>query len=518
MKVKVNKNKPSDWPRNQREASLTNVFNYLLKFIDNPSVDTKEYLLALVNQDDVNQSDDTGLSRYTDYEISLINTIYLLSKNCNFNEAISYIYRLLMRTFVQRKMLVMVTHPEDYSFERIASDDPYLTKLTPELRLFYYTYGVCSWEKDETYAGKLISIMNEVYDNVENEMLHEYFRAFNLVLYDLSFNTASSIIQFSNFTRNEIIELFGVQSKFANRLNQKINLSPLKGVFAISLSNWLLKSRNNYNQNYIYKCISSENMISASENGQLWLHKIEKLNDNNEGLVSKQILHRMGTWKCKDWMSDQQKPYGRSYIASYSKVKPDEYMSKEYGDCWVAYKNDKIATSIAPIDVSSQQGKPFLSQVISFDVTYDEKEFIEEINILGQIIDKYNLSNEEKNYIFNEVLHYWRYSIKEPKWAKEKERRYEIVLHDNYKYIDIEEDSDFLKVKTYSILCPDFCNVNNYCKNIIINNKLRKLSIETKPYYLCENCFFTSFDFGIDKKQKCPICGSSFYGINNNRH
>ena len=176
-----------------------------------------------------------------------------------------------------------------------------------------------------------------------------------------------------------------------------------------------------------------------------------------------------------------------------------------------------LATSIAPIDVSLRQGKPFLSQVISFDVTYDEKKFIEEINILGQIIDKYNLSNEEKNYIFNEVLHYWRYSIKELKWSKEKERRYEIVLHDNYKYIDIEEDSDFLKVKTYSILCPDFCNVNNYCKNIIINNKLRKLSIETKPYYLCENCFFTSFDFGIDKKQKCPICGSRFYGINN-RH
>ena len=515
MKMIFNKNKPNDWPLNQREASITNVYNYLMKFIDKPSTDNKEYLLALVNQDDINQSDDTGNARYTDYEISMINTIYLAAKTCNFNDAISYIYRLLMRSFDQRKMLVMITHPEDYSFKRILSDDPYFTKLVPELRLFYYTYGVYSWEKDESYAHKLISIMNEVYDNVDDDMLLEYFRCFNLVLYDLSFNTSLSIIQFANFDRSEIVELFRIQAKFANKLNQKISLSPLRGVFAISVSNWLLKSRNNYNQKYIYKCISSSNIIKASENGQLWLHKIEKLNDNNEGLISKRILDNIDTWKCKEWMCDLQKPYGKSYIASYTKVKPNEYMLKEYGDCWIAYKNDKIATSIAPIDISIQHGKPFMAQVISFDMIYDEKEFIKEVNVLGEIIDKYDLTADEKKYIFNEALHYWRYSIKEPKYSIENERRYEIVLSNNYKYIDIEEDNDFLKVKTYSILCPDFCNINNYCKNIIMNNRLRKLSIETKPFYFCENCFFTSFDVGANKSKECPICGSKFYDIKN---
>lgn len=156
---------------------------------------------------------------------------------------------------------------------------------------------------------------------------------------------------------------------------------------------------------------------------------------------------------------------------------------KIYGDCWIGFKNDKIASSISPIQISINNGKPFFSQVFSYDVCYDEDVFKDEINIVGKIVDKFNLSNEEKNNLFNSIIHYWRYSIKESKWSIERERRYQIFLSENYNYVDLEIDEKFLKVKTYLTMCPDFCYITNYCKNLIKENKKRKMSIYSKPYY-----------------------------------
>ena len=75
--------------------------------------------------------------------------------------------------------------------------------------------------------------------------------------------------------------------------------------------------------------------------------------------------------------------------------------------------------------------------------------FKDEINIVGNIVDKFNLSNEEKSNLFNNIILYWRYSIKENKWSIERERRYQIFLWEDYEYVDLENDEKFLKVNTY---------------------------------------------------------------------
>lgn len=62
---------PKDWPINGKEASLSNVYTYFERFIDDPNYHNKEMLLTLVNQDDLNETNDLGIYRVTDYEINV---------------------------------------------------------------------------------------------------------------------------------------------------------------------------------------------------------------------------------------------------------------------------------------------------------------------------------------------------------------------------------------------------------------------------------------------------------------
>lgn len=48
----------------------------------------------------------------------------------------------------------------------------------------------------------------------------------------------------------------------------------------------MLKSRNNYNVNLLYKCISTDSCFKALTNHEIWMQKIEYLNDKRENKVS----------------------------------------------------------------------------------------------------------------------------------------------------------------------------------------------------------------------------------------
>ena len=515
----VDEKMPEGWPQNGREASLSNVNMYFEKFMKEPNFHNKEMLLALINQDDLNESNDLGVLRTTDYEVGLINSIYLYSKYTGCNDGVLYIYRLLIRSFLMRKIYFMMVDREHYNFEYIMENDPYIEGLIPELKYFYFIYGMFRWEKSRSFAECLINNMLEIYDVVSDNEANEYFRMFNIIIYDLSFNNSIYMLEIAKFSREEIMEVFKVQAMYSNRLIINPLDGPLKGVLCISVANWLLKSRNDYNQDVIYKCMWSKDMISASKNMQLWMKKTKYLNDENEGCISTKILSTISKWRKYDWMVNNNYSYGTSYISSFCKIKPNEYMLDNYGDSWIGFKNDKIASSIAPINISAHKGYPFFCQVFAFDVCYDENEFKQEINLVASIVENFNLLINEKQELFNKIIHYWRYSIKEDGWSCEKERRYQIFLFDDYEYIDLELDEKFLKVKTYLTMCPDFCNITNYCKYIIKENKERKMKIYTRPFYYCEYCFYHSFDessYDKNEKKKCPICNSNDYYERNN--
>ena len=74
--VKVDK--PNDWPQNQREANLMNVLDAVEAFTKQPNYKNKEILHALINQVDLNEINEFGLFRITDYEVAIINQLYLM--------------------------------------------------------------------------------------------------------------------------------------------------------------------------------------------------------------------------------------------------------------------------------------------------------------------------------------------------------------------------------------------------------------------------------------------------------
>lgn len=99
---------------------------------------------------------------------------------------------------------------------------------------------------------------------------------------------------------------------------------------------------------------------------------------------------------------------------------------------------------------------PYISQVITFDVLYDEDEAKEELVYLFSIIDMFDLTDVDKRDFLQEILQYWILSVKDHKWINERERRYVLFLYDDYEYKEIEFDDVFLKVKTSLFITPDF--------------------------------------------------------------
>lgn len=84
------------------------------------------------------------------------------------------------------------------------------------------------------------------------------------------------------FNRNELYELFEFQASLNKSVKNDIFNTCLKGILKMTISNYILKSRNDYKLNYIYKCISDDSLDNALNNGQVWMKRVDKLNDERE--------------------------------------------------------------------------------------------------------------------------------------------------------------------------------------------------------------------------------------------
>lgn len=515
MKKTINVTEPKDWPQNNREASLSNVCNYMKIFFENPSFSNKELVLALVTQDELNQSNDIGIMRVTDYEVALMNSIFSMAAATNFLEVKNYLYRMLTRVISQKKFFIFALNK---TFEETFFKDSYM-KLIPNLKFFYIIYAIYSCKKDMLFYKVLINfVKDEINKSNDNEYKYSIYYYYNLLLYDLSFDTSGFVTAFCKFTRRQLKSLFKLQARLANMFKENPIKRPLLGVISITYSNWILKSRTNYNYNYLYKCINDDNTLLSAKNNEIWLRKTEFLNDEYEGEVYSNLFSNDKSWIKYDFMKNAPLKSPRlSYVSSFTKKKPTYEMMKKYGKNFVGIKNDKIATSIAPIYINVNK-KPFISQVMAFDITYSKDKFKKEINFLGDVINSFEISEKDKETLFNNIIPYWKYSIKNPKWRYERERRYEIMIFNEYNYIDTSIDKEFLKIKTYLMLAPDFINKDNINHDLIMANRLSKLKIETKPYLFCNDCLNNSFDAYVKKAHECPICKSKNITFFNNKN
>lgn len=508
--------KPDDWPQNGIENQLENIKDAVEKFIVNPSYATKEVLVALICEYDLNQRSQLGMVRTTIYEVELINYLYLRGQQIQSGALRAYLYEEIGIKGRMQKMASWFP-PSDKNSPMIKE----YSELIGPLKLYYYCYMQYILYKDKDLAEQIIAVMKESIALETKDIKYEeaLTNAYLQMLNDISYFRSFKRNGIWKFDRDEIVKLYA----FAAELMKECQYNPLdrpyRGVLNTGISNFVLKSRNGYDSDCVCKYVSRDVAKESIKNNQIWIKPIEALNDEREERVLPEIMED-SSWSGFDWVKDIDfTPVRTYYVSSFSKTYKNASDMSDYGDCLYGYKNDKIAELIAPIiraDFISPSGKketlPQFSQVITLDVIYDIEEAKSEIKYLCKLIDLFDISNQEKKDFLQEILQYWILSIKDPKWKKENERRYVIFYYDEYTYQGVDtSDKTFIKIETSLFLFPDFIAGNNPVKSDLRKfADIKRKAISMQPYMFCEDCFNVDFDsaFAFSRVSECPICGS----------
>ena len=309
------------------------------------------------------------------------------------------------------------------------------------------------------------------------------------------------------------MKLFEMEARIIKKNGDKPLQRPLKGVLMTMLSNYILKSRYNYNGDYICKYVSKAVATSSATNHEVWMQKTEFLNDKRELKVVPQLFSNK-SWLNYDWAKNGDfDPIRIYYVSSFSKSIHNSEIKNKYGQCVYGYKDDRIADLLSPIYMFGEKKDfPQLGQVISFDILYDEDQAKEEINYLCSVIELFDLSDKEKSGFLSQIIQYWMLSVKDKKWSYERERRYVLFLYDEYDYIELNRsDARFLKLKSSLLIEPDFILGDNpQKKRLRMYNQQKRRALNVKDYIYCPDCFSCDFDLLYDDNiEKCPICNSS---------
>lgn len=520
MEVKYPK-KPDEWPVNAREYVLDRVLAATEEFIDNPSYITKERVLSWISDYDLNQRSYLGRYRITEYEVSIINTLYFYGAAYNINALKVYLYELIGETArLQKNMSYMSEIINEKEGIGIAV---YEQGLMLQLKLYYFSYQKFTVEKTKCFSEQLISVVEDSLNfSKKSEEIDALTNAYVNLLNDISYMHGNLRDGIWKFERKELKKLFELESKLIDLNKQSPVVRPLKGVLMTQISNFILKSRNNYNEDYICKYISEEVAQESIKNHEIWMRRTADLNDEREQEVVPELFEDQ-SWINVDWANDINFEATRTYyVSSFSKSCNNPDMQKEYGNCVYGFKGDRLIELLAPIGLHHLKRKkdadptlplkktsPFLAQVIAFDVLYDRDEAKKELNFLMDVIDNFKMSSQEKKMFLEEILQYWILSVKDSKWKDERERRYVLFIYLEYDYKEMEIDDGWLKLKTSVFLLPDFILGDNPSKKEIqrqIDGKRKGTSM--KDYMFCRNCLSRDYDAIISNEDKCSICGS----------
>ena len=497
--------KPIDWPANAREKRLEEISEQVEKFVKEPSYKTREVLLALVSEHDLNQNVTRGLVRVTEYEVYKITNLYCWGTICQINSLRTYLYDIIAQTIMLQKSI------QTSGSLRIL---PYEQGLPMELKLFFYVYQRFITEKDKTFADQLLEFIEEsVKKTNSKEEVDDIVSAYASLLLDFSNMHGSKREKLWQFTREELFELFLLEAKILKQSNQFANTRPIKGILIMQISNFILKSRHGYNNDHICKYLPTDVAKESIINHQIWMKKTELLNDKREQKVVPELFTDT-SWLKYDWIENIDFSAKRTYyVACFSKSINSNNMRTGYGECLYGYKNDRIIDLIGPIGIKKLDTNseiPFISQVPAFDVLYDINEAKEELQYLFSIIDMFYMSNNDKKQFLEEIMQYWILSVKDYSWYEERERRYVLFLYNDYNYKEMEIDDTFLKVKTALFVTPDFViGKNPSKKEIAIQLEAKRKFLYSREYLFCNECLMQDHDVLIfNKPDKCPVCGS----------
>ena len=520
-------NKPNDWPCNGREDRLDCIWDALDKFENNPSYKTREILLAIVNDNDINQFTSYGVMRFSEYEVEMINLIYIRADFFQINSVKVYLYDLITEaTRLQKIHSWTFPITGDNKNEDGYRIQEYENGLLLPLKLYHFAYQKYTVLKTGSFAEQLLSVVNEIlYSSQNKEEIDAISSAYTSMLNDISYMRGNKKEKLWEFDRDELLALFEMEAKLLSKNGDDPALRPLRGVLMTQISNFILKSRNNYNQDYICKYVSADVAKSSVVNHEIWMAKTENLNDEREQKIIPELFDD-DSWISYTWAKRIDFTPVRTYfVSSFSKTIMSNEMQEGYGECLYGYKNDRIVDLIGPLikrrlkrkkdadtNLPAEKTIPVISQVITFDVLYNRDEAKNELEYLFKVIDFFEMTEDKKHLFLQDILQYWILTVKDEKWALERERRYVLFLYDGYDYLETKIEGGFLKEKTSLLMLPDFIMGKNPVKPIIQREmELKQRCTMTGEYLHCLDCLiqdYDTFQHGVHNEAICPICGS----------
>ena len=512
--------KPKDWPANDRERFLDEVVRLLKAYIAHPSYKTKDALVVLSCNYDYRLKPILGMLRVTNYEVMLINSIYMEASHYCFWFVKSRLYEIIADVASLEKYRqmgeAMLFGVEPKAFEPVEA----YGRLMQPLRLFYFAYQEYTCCKRGRLSKYLIQNARYLYEckSLKGRMA-EIAMVFSMMLTELSFLRGTPNEHEIQFTRKELATLFAEEAKLMAMSGLSPVVSPFLGILNIQISNFILRSRGGYHDGVSYKCIHTADAKKSWKNGQLWMRKTELLNDNREGACVRELLDELPKMGYAWLKTFALKPTRRYWISSFTKESPSDEFTKNYGHAVYGYKGDRSEELIAPLmkrhwvrtDGTDSYDDYGLSQVVCMDVLYDKSKVRSELRFLCSTVDRFEMPATEKQAFLEEILQYWMLSVKDSKWKDENERRYVLFDHFGDEYLDAKADETFFKLKTNLLRTPDFIvpphplmsKLDRYIGNI--------LAKELTPCLYCEDCLNRDYNVATLEREDdrmCPICGS----------
>ena len=511
--------KPKDWPVNERERFFDEVIRLLCAYIAHPSYKAKDALVNLACNYDYYQKPMLGFHRVTDYEVMLVNRIYLQASHYFLGFLKSRLYEIVADVALTEKNVQMgwsmISGQGPRRFEHIKV----YTRLVKPLQLFYFGYQEYICCKGGPLSKYLISNVRNLYecDSLKEHML-AIAMCFSMMLFDLSIMRGTPNEREIHFNRKELAALFAEESKLIALSGLSPADRPFRGVLNIQISNFILLSRDGYHDGMSYKCIHTDDAKKSWENGQLWMRRTELLNDDREGTCLRELvdeLPKMGYAWLKRF---DLKPTRRYWVSSFTKNLPTATFTKDYGHAVYGFKGDRPAELIAPLmkrhwvrsDGNDSYDDYALSQVVCMDVLYDKAKARSELRFLCSVVDRFKMSVKEKQSFLEEIMQYWMLSVKDRKWKDENERRYVLFDHFGDEYLDVESDEKFLKLKTDLLRAPDFIVLPHPLKAKLFRYIGDKIAKELGQCMYCEDCLNRDYYVATSEQEdcKCSICGS----------
>lgn len=472
-------------------------------FYKNPSHSGKENVLRYVSQFSASENDLRGIAvEYSERFNIVLSLLYMYGYVMRFSELKLYVYRCLVDIAIWENCLNALCQEglgkwTPYSFSNLAAN------------LFVYYQAYCWFHYTNEYKSlfsAIVDVVNSCGQKLNKEKDFGFKYEAMLIVYDLALTTGFDELDcYHSYSRDDISHIFAEFSEWLHEYPSLIG-NPYSFCTRISviLTSMILRLRNKLDNFPVIKYVKDEPLEASFNNSQVWMSEIVKLNDPREGKVFEEILSEEGflhySWQ-KLWETNLS-----YFVGCFSRNTNPNSMEK-YGNNGLGYKNDNIASKLAPISLDAD-GHPLFARVLSYDVAYSKDTAKEEVEFASTLIDKLPIIDSLKTAIFSMFISRVRYSVKDIEWETEQERRYVIEMKGEAEFIDAVIEDGFFKVESSLFQNPDYllsCSKafwDRYEANALshIQNDI------SVPCSLCKECLSINFHRG---ETECRECGKS---------